>query len=334
MVERVKNASPYLLILVLVFLLIVFNFWSSKVRADDVGTSVDVGNSAPTIGAISINGGSNITLVEGTTVDIMVSASIADANGCNDVRNEGGVKAIVYLYNEQNASCSQDNNNCYDEDIASCSWQSTTGNTCSYECTASSAMYYYADPTVTGGGTASKADEEWAVTVIASDSYWEDVTSNSWDPGTSGSTSVEVALLLGLDVSAGSSNSIDYDEGGTLSADSESSTLERGVKNTGNRPMDPLIAAAQDNALCTDYSTCAGGVITAAHQQFSNVTFSMDSGTSLSASNQTLDLELPQKTDDTGASESDDQIFWALYVPAGQAVGAYTGTNTYTAAAD
>lgn len=319
MAKRIKTASHYLLILVLVGSMIGFNFWSSKVKADDVSTSVDVGNSAPTIGAISINGGTNITLVEDSTVDIMASASITDANGCTDVRDGGGVKAIVYLYNEQTASCSQDNNNCYDEDIVSCSWQSTTGNTCAYECTASSAMYYYADPTT---AAASKSDEEWAVTIIASDSYWEDVTSNSWDPGASGSTSVEVELLLALSAPDASA-SIDYDEGGTLAPGAESNTLERGVRNSGNRAMNPLISG-------TDMT--GAGTITVDHQQYSLVTFTVDGGTSLSGTPTTLDTNTPQRTDDN--DPVDDQIFWALYVPDSQTAGSYTGTNTLTAAAD
>ncbi|MFZ5559586.1 MAG: hypothetical protein ACOZAL_02225 [Patescibacteria group bacterium] len=319
MTQKINSASPYLMILVLVGLMIGFNYWSSKVRAADVSTSVDVGNAAPTIGAISINGGSNINLTEDSTVDIMASASITDANGCTDVRDGGGVKAIVYVYNDTTASCSQDNNNCYGADIASCSWQSTTGNTCSYECTASSSMYYYADPT---SATSSKSNEEWAVTIIASDSYWADVTSNSWDPGASGSTSVNVELLLGLSAS-GASASIDYDEGGTLSAGAESNTLERGVRNSGNRAMNPLMSG-------TDMT--GAGTITVDHQQYSLVTFTVDGGTSLSGTPTTLDTTTPQRTDDNNAS--DDQIYWALFVPTGQAPGAYSGTNTLTADAD
>lgn len=340
----VKTASPYILILVLVGLMIGFNLWTAwdnnfwnryirKAKAADIATTVTVANSAPVIRTISLGGTglTTINLTEGSTVDIEASASIEDANGCTDVRDGGGVEAYVYSTEVlwtygTGTSCSQDNNDCYTNDIVSCSWQSTTGNTCSYQCTASSAMYYYADPTLSNGGTASKAEEGWVVMVYASDSYWADVASYSWDVGSGTSNSAEVALLLALDAS-GTSASIDYDEGGSLNPGAESSTLERGVKNTGNRPMDPLIKE-------TTTLTSGANTIAASHQQFDSATFTVDNGTSLSTSNQTLDLELPQQTDDTLASTSDDQLFWALYVPDGQSPGDYTGENTYTAAAD
>ena len=321
MAKKLNTASPYLLILVLVGLMIGFNYWSSRVRAADVGTSVDVGNSEPVIGEVSLNSKAAINLTEDSTVDIMASASIADANGCTDVRDGGGVKAYVYQYSTYTASTSQDNNYMYDANIVSCSWQSTTGNTCAYECTASSAMYYYANPT---SSTASAANEEWAVTIIASDSYWADVTSNSWDPGASGSTSVDINLLLGLSAPDASA-SVDYDEGGTLAAGAESNTLERGVRNSGNRAMNPLMSGT---------NMTGAGTITVDHQQYKLVTFTVDSGTSLSATPTTLDTITPQRTSDITGDASDDQIFWALFVPLGQTPGAYSGTNTLTADAD
>lgn len=317
MARKIKTASPYLLILILTGLMIGFNFWSSRIKADTVNTSVDVGNSAPTIAEVSLNSKTNINLTEDTTVDIMTSASITDTNGCTDVRDGGGVKAYVYHYTDCNASSSQDNNNMYDDDIVSCSWQSTVGNTCNYECTASSAMYYYANPT---SATSSSSGDQWVVTIIASDSYWADTTSHSYDDNDE--TPIDVELLLGLSA-PGASASVDYDEGGTLSAGAESNCLERGVRNSGNRAMNPLMSG-------TDMG--GAGTIAVSHQQYKLTTFTTDSGTSLSASPTTLDTDTSQRTDDNNAA--DDQIFWVLFVPTGQTPGAYSGTNTLTADAD
>ena len=326
---RVKTLSPYLLILVLVCLMIGFNYWSSSVKADNVSTSVDVGNSAPTIGEVSLNGKGVINLLEDSTVDIMASASITDNNGCLDVRDGGGVKAYVYQYPTYNASTSHDDNYMYDADIVSCSWQSTAGNTCNYECTASATantgMYYYANPT---SAAASANADQWVVTVVASDSYYAVATSHSFNDNDE--AVIEVNLLLGLSAPDASA-SIPY---GTLSADGESATIERGVRNSGNRSMNPLVAAAQDNALCVGYSGCAGGIITAMHQQYNLSTFSVDSGVSLSASSVTLDTVTLQRTSDVAGDASDDQIFWALYVPTAQTPGSYTGINSLTADPD
>lgn len=76
------------------------------------------------------------------------------------------------------------------------------------------------------------------------------------------------------------------------------------------------------------------GTIAVSHQQYNLITFSVDSGTSLSGTPITLDTITPQRTSDTAGDASDDQIFWALYVPSGQAAGAYSGTNSLTADAD
>lgn len=316
MAQRIKTVSPYLLIIFLVILLIGFNIWTSRVNADDVSTQVEVGNSAPVIGEVSLNGKDNITLIEDSTVDIMVSASITDGNGCTDIRTGGGVKAIVYHHDDYDASCSLDYNNCYDEDIASCSYQSCAGNTATYECTASLAMQYYANPTEAG---ASFAADEWVVTVIASDSSWADVTSHSYNDDDE--SAVEVNELLALVASS----SVDYQ---TISAGSDtgSSPIESGVRNSGNRGMDPLIA----NSSTLSYSSYE---IAENYQEYSlSSGFSYGSGTDLDGTAIQLDTDTPARTDDGDPSE--DQIFWGLGVPGGQAAGTYTGTVSYTATND
>ncbi|MDP2930377.1 MAG: hypothetical protein Q8N56_02090 [bacterium] len=319
MARKIETASPYLLILLLLGLMIGFNYWSSRIRAAGVSTSVDVANSVPVINEVSLNNKTSINLTEDGTIDIMASASITDANGCTDVRDGGGVKAYVYQYSTYSASTSHDDNYMYDADIVSCSWQSTTGNTCAYECTASSAMQYYANPT---SATASASADQWAVTVIASDSYWADTASNSYNDNDE--TAIDVNLLLGLSAPDASA-SVDYDAGGSLTAGAESNTLERGVRNSGNRAMNPLMSG-------TDMT--GAGTIAVSHQQYNLLTFTVDSGTSLSGTPTTLDTVTPQRTSDTVGDASDDQIFWALYVPSGQAAGAYSGTNSLTAGAD
>ena len=328
MIEKIKTAKPYILILVLIALMVGFNS-----LADTVSTSVTLSNQAPTVGEVSMHGQgvTSVTLTEDTAIDIMATVSITDANGCeSDVRDGGGVEAIFYTSDNHwvygsGTTSSMDYNDTIDTSVTSCSWQSTAGNTCTYSCFASAAWYYYADATI--GSTASKADEAWEVMVWASDSEWADTSTTSFEAGAS--NQAEITLLTALTLEA-ASQSIAYDNS---AADSDSTILERGIRNSGNRGINPQIKSDSASGLCDNYPTCSGDTIAVGSQQYSASTFTLGvDGTSLSAALVELDLALSQRTNDT--DPSDDQIFWGLHVPAGQAADSYTGINSYTAVAD
>ncbi len=340
MAQKIKLAGPYLLILILVALLIGFNSWDVLyggifkrfIAADtqNIATTVNIGGVEPTIKQVNVygTGVTTITLIEDSSIDIMATAYIDDANGCTDVRDNGGVEAIFYAANQYwvpgvGTTCSFDYNNCITGAVTSCSYQECNGTTATYECWASSAWQYYAD--ASAGSTASVTNGGWEVVVWASDSSGTVESSSADDFAPTASNQAEVQILDAMAMAA-ASQSVAYSNS---IANSDSTIAERGARNSGNRGINVLIAE-------TEILLTAGNP---GSQMFSNFSFSLTppNGTSLSASSQELDLALPQRTDPAGpttASISDDQIFWGLHVPLGTAAGNYAGTTQYTSTAD
>ena len=62
----------------------------------------NVNDVAPVISAISLNGGSAITLTEGTTTNISVAATVTDNNSCTDIDS---VETTVYRSGISYAGC-------------------------------------------------------------------------------------------------------------------------------------------------------------------------------------------------------------------------------------
>ena len=342
MAEKIKKASPYFLILVLVGLVIAFNFWSSldkdlwkkHVEADTgaVGSSVSVGNSTPVIKEPFCFYGlamADITLIENTGIDLLATVTIEDANGCSDIQN-GNVMAWFYTSDEALeygvTSCDYDENNCYDSTVVDCSFESCNGNQATYQCVASSAWQYFADATDPTDDQASKTHEEWVIMVVASDSAGADVVSYSF---TAASNSANVDLLSAIDVEQGASDSIVYP---TTSPGGTNKAPQIGIRNTGNRGVDPIIEEVGSMSLNGD-----GTEINTARQQYAAFDFIVtDNGTSLSGDNLTaLDLELPQRgNNDPYTSVSDDQLYWGIDIPLGQTPGDYKGSVSYTTTPD
>lgn len=355
MAEKIKKASPYFLILVLVGLVIAFNFWSSLdknlwdkyVKADtgEVGSSVSVGNAAPVIETVNVygDGVTTLDLIEGSTIDLMASVDITDENGCLDIRDGGGVEAIFFTSDEywtpgSGATCNYDENNCYDGTVVSCSYASCVGNTASYECVVSASqttgLWYFADATT---GTGSSVSGAWEVTVWASDSYNDTVESSSCnDFADTASNQLEINLYSAIDVEQGGSDSIVY--GTDISPGSTNKAPQVGVRNTGNRGVDIIIEEVGSMSLNGQDDI----YINTKRQQYAAFDFIVtDNGVSLSADNLTtvLDLNLPQRGkgddgDDPYTSVSDDQLYFGIDIPVNQAVGSYKGSVSYTSIPD
>ncbi len=290
-------------------------------------------NNPPTIGEVNVwgTGVTTITLIEDSAIDIMASAYITDAQGCTDIRDGGGVEAIFYSADKywtpgQTGTCSLDYNNCIDNSVTSCSYQSCSGNIATYECFASSSLWYYANATT--GSTASVSGG-WEVAVWASDSYWEDAASSSCDDfAPTASNQAEVQILEAVAMES-ASQSVAYSN--TL-PNTDSTIAERGARNSGNRGINVLISeSGADPLLANPYS-----------QIFASGSFTWPwnsdaYGVSLSASSKELELDLSYRgSGDSLASpsEADDQIFWGLHVPLGTLPGNYSGQSTYTSTAD
>ena len=328
MAKKIKTASPYFLILVLVGMLIGFNCWTSKIKADTIVTTVEVGNVAPVVSVVSLGNyprgtDGQINLVEDTSIDIVASATVTD-NTCGEI---SGAKAYVFISSASWAygtgtTCSFDYNDCYTPAKIDCVQQSCiegTPATAVYDCTASASvdgMWYHASPT---DATASYSARWWYAMVIASDS-------SGGDSFATNSVAVEVMLLSAIGLGNGS-DSIGY---GSLTPGSETNPVkERGVENTGNRGTNITIRA-------TDALQTAGGESIASEQQeYKLASFNVGEGegTSLSQTATELDVELPKPQTHT-VGDNDDQIFWGIAIPAATSAGNYTGQTTYTTITD
>jgi hypothetical protein len=184
-------------------------------------------------------------------------------------------------------------------------------------------MYFFADPTNAGS---SFSDDEWVVSVIASDSIWQDVSSNSYDDNDE--ADIEVNELLALEVTVG--NPIDYDVV-MAGLDTGGTNQTVTIKNTGNRGMD--VNSQGENLT----GTC--GTITVDNQQYASASFTYnDYGTALTGSDvryQGGSFSWWKPTDATPVENEDQEtIYWGIAVPFGTSAGTCNGINTFSATVD
>ena len=298
-------------------------------RVGITGVALDTlvtGNSAPTVDSVTLNGGNDIILTEGTSVIATTTITASDADGCNQMTLLGSVTAKLYRDATTTAGtlCSDDDNNCYDEFIACTA--TTTGDTCGaspdttgeFDC--AFRLWYLADPTDSG----TFAGDVWAVAATATDGV-----SAVGGTATNNPETVEVATLLALDVTV---------QGSDISYGSVDPNMDTGATNqlatttnTGNAAIDSEISG---DIMCTDWPTCAGGVVQFDQQQFSTSTFTYGTGQILAATAtpDTVELDLAKPTATTTAVE--DELYWGIAVPNGTLPGSYEGQNLFTAVSD
>lgn len=278
------------------------------------GTQSDftVNNASPVVTSVAINGGSDISLTEGTTTSIALSATITDNNSCEDI---GEVEASIYRSSVGFAACDtndeDDDANCYAQITCSVA---LSGNTCdgtsdaaaTYQCTVN--IQYFADPT---DSDTEFPSDTWKSTFVAID---DDDASSS----TEISTGVEINSLVGYDVTT----SIAY---GNLSVGQTNDPLDKTttVTATGNVGLDQELSGED----MTD-----GGVnsITVDNQKYalaSSTTYA--SGTALSGTPTEVELNVAKTR--LLASPGIKNTWWGLFIPPGTAAGSYSGTNTIVA---
>jgi hypothetical protein len=269
-----------------------------------------ISNVAPVVSSVTVNGGSDITLTEGTTTAISLTATVTDNNSCQDLST---VTASLYRSGITYTGCDTvgeaNNNNCYA--VISCSVGG--GNTCdgpddasaSYQCTVN--VQYYADPTDAG---TQYPTETWKDTVKATDN-------NSATGSTEVSTGVEVNSLVGYDVTT----SINY---GNLAVGAKNDPLDKitTVTATGNVGLDEELSG-------TDMSDGSGHTITVGNQKYAlAASTSYASGIALTTSPVESELNVQKTTSGTAATKD---TYWGLLIPNGTVSGAYSGTNTIVA---
>jgi hypothetical protein len=274
-------------------------------------TSFTVNNTTPSVSAVAVNGGSNMTLTEGTTTNITLAATITDTNSCTDI---SAVVASLYRTGIGYSSCddnAEDNDNyCYAD--VSCSAVGA-GNTCTgttdasvdYTCTV--AVQYHADPTDT---STVYPTETWKDTFEATD---DDAAAGTGEV----SSGVEVNSLVAYDVST----SISY---GSLSVGQKNDPLDKTttITATGNVGLDEELSG-------TDM-TSGGNTIGVAYQKYALAgSTAYASGTALSTSGTEAELNCLKTT--VSGTPATKNTWWGLEIPAGTVSGSYSGTNTIIA---
>lgn len=269
-----------------------------------------INNVAPVVSAVTLNSGGNITLTEGTTTNVAVTATVTDNNSCQDIST---VETSVYRSAITYANCDTDaednNNNCYAQVTCSVVGGSCTGNTdasANYTCTV--ALQFHADPTV--ASTLYDA-QNWLNTVNAID---DDASTGN----TELASGVEVNTLTAMDITA----AINY---GSLDVGQSNDPLDKitTVTATGNVGLDQELSG-------TDLTDGDAGVIPVANQKYAlAASTSYASATSLSGSATEVELNC-QKTTTTGAPATKD-TYWGILIPASVPPGPYSGMNTVSA---
>jgi len=254
---------------------------------------------------VSLNGGNDIVLMEGSTTTVTVTSSVTDFNGYSDIVS---VDSVIYRSGVAGAeNCSQDNNSCYQ---ATCATSSCAGNSCLATC--SFDVWYYADPT---DGTVSQPNETpWSA------QHWEAFVEATDKQSLSGSATnttqqVEVLSLLALEVT----DAIDYGSDMLPGDKTDPLNATTTVIATGNCSL--------DLGLYGTNMTAGLAYIGVNQQRFASSSDAYSSSTALSAAEQELELNIP-KTTNYGSPQSRN-VWWGIEIPVPQAVGSYSGVNTF-----
>ena len=261
----------------------------------------------PTIGAITLNGGFNISLLPGTTSRVYATGTVTDLNGNTDLAlatttfYRGGVTG--------GAACTPNNNNCYIATIGNkCEFTNCLGNSCTVSCYAD--IYFHADPTDLGS---TYAGQEWFAFVEVEDN------SAGYDFGTT--PGVEINTLRAIDVNG----SISY---GSLEVNANTGSINAStsVLNYGNVEIDLEVEG-------TDMTDGDASYIPASQQKFATSTFTYSGcgvSCNLLSSTTPLNLDVDLFKPTTVVPPVQDAIYWGIAVPFGVNSAPHQGVNVFT----
>ena len=247
----------------------------------------------PVASSANIDGGAaSITLTENTTTNVVCTAIVTDSNGFADITS---VEARLYETAQGAAGTADENYRYILAGNTNCVPSGGSGDTENYTCTFD--VQFFANPA------------EWTCQVTPSD---------SGGAGTADSHTITMNTTLALNVTA----TIVYGDMG-LGTNSGASPQTIVVTNTGNAIMDPQVSSAAAMG-------CVTGTIPVANQEYSASTFTYGSGTDLSGTPTTLNLDLPKPTSTTPVTADS---YWGIGIPGTGVGGNCTGSNTFTAIA-
>ncbi len=274
--------------------------------ANNATTTVVIGNSAPTVTNVLLNGGTAITLTANTTTNVNVSVTISDSNGCADITG-GSTTVMIYRTSFGSSSCMTGANNlyCY---LATAFTNSSTCSSGTQNATTTFAVYYFAQAT---DASSSFSTSDWTATVV-----FKDLAQTT---GTSDSTGRELNTLTALDITT---SSINY---GTLSASSTTGAVNQVTTSTNAGNSTTTLRLSALRTLVSGSNS-----IPTSSQRYSTSSFSFY-GTSTALTDTPTDVPVSTLTAPTSTTNVVRPYFWGLEVPAGTATGTYNGTTLFTA---
>jgi len=271
-----------------------------------VSSTLVVGNAAPSVTAVSLNGASNITLNANATTAISVAYQVSDSNGCTDVFASGTLSILLYRSSITSSTCNgaQSNLNCYKVTTSTNNCLSATST--SANATSTFHVYYFADPT---DPSSTYSAQTWLATAIATDS------ANA--TGSADFSGVELLTLVAVNVTTSSLNYGTVTGGTDTGATNQTAT----TTNAGN-----VTTTLQLSALST--LTSGANVIETSSQRYSTSSFTyVGTSTALTGSPVTVQgVTLIQPTTTTNVSRA---TFWGVSVSSSFPTGTYSGVTTF-----
>jgi len=275
-------------------------------------SQVIVGISAPSVSAVSVNGGSAITLTANTTTNVNVNATVTDSNGCAEITG-GTTTILLYRSGVTSSSCLTSSGaavtslNCY---LLGAFTASSTCSTGSQNTTTTFAVQYFAQAT---DASSSYNGQNWMATVLF---RTPDNTTGTGDssPGQTLNT------MLALNVTTGT---INY---GTLGANTNSGANDSIVTSTnaGNTSTTLQLYAS------ATLKSGSNVIPTTTSQTYSTSSFTYQgTSTFLTAAAATVSgfvLTSPTSTNNVAKA-----TFWGIAIPNNQPTGTYQGTNVFQA---
>jgi hypothetical protein len=289
-----KRITPLVLVICLVLAS------APPVRADEALSSVSiVTNVLPVASAVSIDSGAaTVTLTENTTKNVIVTATVTDADGCGDIDSV----AVKFYRTTMTSACTADPNNCYGPITPV---QNTcVGNVATY--TATIPVYYYAEPTDAGTYVAT----DWTATVTPTD---------GGGAGTPSTDTIEMATLTALNVTATMPYSALVAGADTLNGDTITT-----VVNTGN--VDILTRVNSDAATAM---VCTFGSIPVGNERYS-LTAGVAYGTKTSLTSTIFTIPLSTIVKATSGTPTTRNIYWGIGTPTAVS-GSCSGNVVFTA---
>ena len=257
-------------------------------------------DSPPSISNLTLNGGNNITLTEGTTTDVLATATVSDPNGFGDIYSISGAAYRT----SSGSACTANNNDCYIGTGANCSINLCGGTSCVATCDYK--FFYYAQPTDSGTPWAS---DTWTTWMQASDTVLTGASSTS--------SGVELLSLLAFTTTS-TINYGSFNQGQSMS----SLTATSVIWSSGNVAMDVNVYGT--NMINGAFSIPVG------QQRYATASLTYASGSTLLANpGSTVLLGLPKPTTSTRSGTPSSTFFWGIAIPSGQMATTYTGGNSF-----